>query len=66
MNKKLRSFVYPACAFIVLLLLWQVCVMLSTSEIAFPTPVAVFKEFFYILTHKSATTTPSSATSCGA
>ena len=52
MNKKLRSFVYPVCAFIVLLLLWQVCVMLSTSEIAFPTPVAVFKEFFYILTHK--------------
>ena len=43
---------YPVCAFIVLLLLWQVCVMLSTSEIAFPTPVAVFKEFFYILTHK--------------
>ena len=52
MNKKLRTFVYPVCAFIVLLLLWQVCVMLSTSEIAFPTPVAVFKEFFYILTHK--------------
>lgn len=49
MNKKLRTFVYPVCAFIVLLLLWQVCVMLSTSEIAFPTPVAVFKEFFYIL-----------------
>ena len=67
MNKKLRTFVYPVCAFIVLLLLWQVCVMLSTSEIAFPTPVAVFKEFFYILTHtRSATTTPSSATSCGA
>ena len=52
MNKKLRTFVYPVCAFIVLLLLWQVCVMLSTSEITFPTPVAVFKEFFYILTHK--------------
>ena len=55
MNKKLRAFVYPVCAFIVLLLLWQVCVMLSTSEIAFPSPVAVFKEFFYILTHKVGT-----------
>ena len=29
MNKKLRTFVYPVCAFIVLLLLWQVCVMLT-------------------------------------
>ena len=52
MSKKLKSFVYPILAFAVFLLVWQVSVMLGNSEIGFPTPIEVFKEFFYMLTHK--------------
>lgn len=52
MSRRAKSIVYPICAFIALIALWEVAVLLSNSEIAFPTPVDVFQRFFYMLTHK--------------
>lgn len=43
---------YGVGTFLFLLCLWQVAVMLSNSEIPFPTPIEVIQRFFYMLTHK--------------
>ncbi len=47
--KKYNTYIYGALTFFVLLLLWQIAVFFSTSQIDFPTPLDVFKRFFYML-----------------
>lgn len=49
---KIRAFIYGAATFVILLLLWEVAVLCSHSQIGFPTPVDVISRFFYMLTHK--------------
>lgn len=52
MSKKVKSVVFPICAFAALLCIWYIAVYFSNSEIGFPIPIEVFERFFYILTHK--------------
>lgn len=51
-NARLRAVVYGVTTFIVLLVLWQIFVINSTSQIKFPTPVAVIHRFFLMLFNK--------------
>lgn len=48
-RQTVRVWAYGVSTFVVLLLLWQVAVMVSTTQIAFPTPIEVIQRFFYML-----------------
>lgn len=51
-NQRLRTFAYGIGTFLILLCLWEAAVLLTTSQIPFPTPIAVIGRFFEMLGHK--------------
>jgi len=52
-NRKVKAIVYGVTTFAVLLLLWQVAVMTSNSQIDFPTPFEVIRRFIYMIFNKT-------------
>lgn len=49
---KLKSMAYGASSFLILLCLWQTAVYFSSSQIPFPTPMAVVLDFCHMLFNK--------------
>lgn len=52
MDGKWKKLLYPVMTFVVLIGLWQIAVMTTSSQIGFPAPLDVFKRFFEMITHK--------------
>lgn len=52
MKDKIKHILYPVIAFAILVALWQIAVMTTTTDIPFPTPIEVLQRFFHMLTHK--------------
>lgn len=48
-KQKIRAVLYGAGTFVLFLFIWHMAVILSNSQIPFPTPIQVFQRFFHML-----------------